>query len=149
VNQAQPASELNSSPLSIMEEISLPRDHGTILLVEDEAFVREITCEILENAGYRVLKTRNAAEAWDAFSRYKAIVRLLLTDVVLPGRNGRDLASDLRAMSPHLRTIFISGYPENAVTKNGIPEDGTFYLPKPFSMQSLTRTVRKVLQPAD
>lgn len=132
-----------------MDDTTVTQDRGTILLVEDEAFVREITCEILEAAGYRVLKARNAAEATEAFRRYKAIVRLLLTDVVLPGRNGRDLASDLRTMSPSLRTLFISGYPENAVTKNGIREDGMFYLPKPFSLQSLTRTVRKVLQQAE
>jgi two-component system cell cycle sensor histidine kinase/response regulator CckA len=149
VDHAQPVSEVDSSSLSMMGDASVARDQGTILLVEDEAFVREITGEILEAGGYRVLKTRNAAEALDAFCRYKAIVRLLLTDVVLPGRNGRDLASDLRAISPNLRTIFISGYPENAVTKNGIREDGTFYLPKPFSLQSLTRTVRRVLQPAE
>jgi two-component system, cell cycle sensor histidine kinase and response regulator CckA len=149
VNHAQPASETNSGPLSVMGDTTVVQNQGTILLVEDEAFVREITCEILEAAGYRVLKTRSAAEATEAFRRYKAIVRLLLTDVVLPGRNGRDLASDLRTMSPNLRTIFISGYPENAVTKNGIQEEGTFYLPKPFSLQSLTRTVRRVLQPAE
>jgi len=85
------------------------RRRGTILLVEDERFLRETTGEILESAGYRVLKTRNAAEAMTAFREYKAIVRLLLTDVVLPGQNGRDLANDLRSVCPDLRVIFISG----------------------------------------
>jgi DNA-binding NtrC family response regulator len=88
-----------------------PRGRGTILLVEDEAFLREVTCEILESAGYRVLKTRNATEAASAFHRYKTIVKLLLTDVVLPGQNGRDLAKVLRSVCPELRIIFISGYP--------------------------------------
>jgi len=125
------------------------RRRGTILLVEDERFLRETTCEILESAGYRVLKTRNAAEAMTAFREYKAIVRLLLTDVVLPGQNGRDLANDLRSVCPYLRVIFISGYPENVVTRQGIQEDGMFYLPKPFSLQSLTRKVRQVLQPQE
>jgi DNA-binding NtrC family response regulator len=145
MDQVQPASEMNST-LSIMSGANVSRDRGTILLVEDEAFVREVTCEILEAAGYRVLKTRNAAEATEAFGRYQAIVRLLLTDVVLPGRNGRDLACELRTISPKLRTIFISGYPENAVTKSGVQEDGMFYLPKPFSTQSLTTTVKRALQ---
>lgn len=121
--------------------------HGTILLVEDEAFLREVTCEILEAAGYRVLKARNAAEAISAFGECKTIVRLLLTDVVLPGQNGRDLANNLRAVCPELRILFTSGYPENVVTRNGIQEDGMFYLPKPFSLQSLTRKVTQVLEP--
>jgi DNA-binding response OmpR family regulator len=67
--------------------------------VEDESFLREVTCEILESAGYRVLKTDTAAEAISAFDEYKTIVRLLLTDVVLPGQNGRDLATDLRCVA--------------------------------------------------
>ncbi len=113
--------------------------------MEDEAFLREVTCEILESAGYRVLKTRNAAEATSTFGEYKSIVRLLLTDVVLPGQNGRDLAHDLRSVCPKLKILFISGYPENVVTRHGIQEDGMFYLSKPFSLQSLTRKVTQVL----
>jgi two-component system cell cycle sensor histidine kinase/response regulator CckA len=109
--------------------------------------LREVTCEILESAGYRVLKTRNATEAASAFYQYRTIVKLLLTDVVLPGQNGRDLANDLRSVCRELKVIFISGYPENAVTRNGIQEDGMFYLPKPYSLQSLTRKVRLVLEP--
>jgi DNA-binding response OmpR family regulator len=144
VNDAQPSSEILPDSVPILSDTDPPRGRGTILLVEDEAFLREVTCEILESAGYRVLKTRTAAEAISAFSEYKAIVRLLLTDVVLPGQDGRVLANNLRCISPKLRIIFISGYPENAVTRHGI-EDGMFYLPKPFSLQSLTRKVRQAL----
>jgi two-component system, cell cycle sensor histidine kinase and response regulator CckA len=111
VNQAQPALENTSTPLSIANDTDEAQGRETILLVEDEAFVRDITGEILETAGYRVLKARNAAEATGAFRRYKAIIRLLVTDVVLPGRNGRDLATELRKINPNLKTIFISGYP--------------------------------------
>jgi response regulator RpfG family c-di-GMP phosphodiesterase len=82
---------------------------ATILVVEDETFVRELTCEILQDEGYRVLKARNATEARTAFRRVKGTVRLLLTDVVLPGQDGRDLANDLRAVCPAIRTIFTSG----------------------------------------
>jgi two-component system cell cycle sensor histidine kinase/response regulator CckA len=114
--------------------------------VEDETFLREVACETLESAGYRVLTTRNAAEAISAFQQYKPIVRLLLTDVVLPGQNGRDLAHDLRSICPSLRIIFVSGYPENVVTRHGIHEAGMFYLPKPFSLHSLTRKVEQALR---
>jgi hypothetical protein len=146
LSHAQPSPELIPNSVSLVTDAGPPRGHGTILLVEDETFLREVTCEILESTGYRLLKTRNAVEAKDAFRQYKAIVKLLLTDVVLPGQNGRDLANDLRTICPNLRTIFISGYPENAVTRHGIQEDGMFYLPKPFSLQSLTRKVRQVLE---
>jgi two-component system cell cycle sensor histidine kinase/response regulator CckA len=149
VNHAQASSEPIPNLGLQITDTHRPRGRGTILLVEDERFLRETTCEILESAGYRVLKTRNAAEAMTAFREYKAIVRLLLTDVVLPGQNGRDLANDLRSVCPDLRVIFISGYPENVVTRQGIQEDGMFYLPKPFSLQSLTRKVRQVLQPQE
>jgi len=146
VNHAQLSLEIIPGSVSIMADTDAPRGQGTILLVEDEAFLREVTCEILESAGYRVLKSRNAAEAISAFNECKTIVRLLLTDVVLPGQNGRDLANDLRNVCPKLRIIFISGYPENVVTQHGIHEHGMFYLPKPFSFQSLTRKVKYVLE---
>jgi two-component system, cell cycle sensor histidine kinase and response regulator CckA len=146
MNHAQPSSEMIPDSVSIVTHPDPHRGHGTILLVEDETFLRDVTCETLESAGYRVLKTRNAAEAISTFRQYQTIVRLLLTDVVLPGQNGRDLADDLRSIRPNLRTIFISGYPENVVTRHGIQEDGMFYLPKPFSLQSLIWKVRQVLE---
>jgi len=145
VSQAQVTREIQNSP-PVVPKPDLPRSRGTILLVEDETFLLEVTCEILESAGYRVLKTRNAMEAMSAFRQFNAIVRLLMTDVVLPGQNGRDLANDLRSICPDLRVIFISGYPENAVTRHGIQEEGMFYLPKPFSLPTLTRKVRQVLE---
>ena len=146
MNLAQQSTEAILDSVSIIADTDSHRGRGTILLVEDETFLREVTSEILESAGYRVLKTRNAAEALSVFGECKAIVRLLLTDVVLPGQNGRDLANDLRSVSPKLKIIFTSGYPENVVTRHGIQADGMFYLPKPFSLQSLTRKVRQVLE---
>ena len=146
MNLAQQSTEAILDSVSIIADTDSHRGRGTILLVEDEAFLREVTSEILESAGYRVLKTRNAAEALSVFGECKAIVRLLLTDVVLPGQNGRDLANDLRSVSPKLKIIFTSGYPENVVTRHGIQADGMFYLPKPFSLHSLTRKVRQVLE---
>ena len=116
-----------------------------ILLVEDETLVREVSADILEYEGYRVLKAQNALEAKTAFHRYGEIVRLLITDVVLPGQNGRDLANELRIVRPGLRTIFVSGFPENAVTRRGLVEGEMLYLPKPFSAESLVRAVRQAL----
>jgi two-component system, cell cycle sensor histidine kinase and response regulator CckA len=146
VNHTELAPETTSA-VALSASIQQSSTHGAILVVEDEAFVREITCEILESEGYRVLKACNAAEAKVVFRRNRKIL-LLLTDVVLPGQNGRELANDLRALNPRLRAIFISGYPENAVRQMGIVEDGMFYLPKPFSAESLLRKVRLVLAPS-
>ena len=120
----------------------------TILLVEDEAFVRSVTCEILSSAGYRVLPACNAAEALQSFCSHSDEVHLLLTDVVLPDRNGCDLALELVTLSRGIRAVFVSGYPENAVTRTGLRQPGWFYLPKPFSAASLLQKIKEVLNEA-
>jgi CheY-like chemotaxis protein len=137
--------EIHPEPAPILADAGTDQDHGTILLVEDEDFVRLVTRDVLSFAGYRVLCARHAAEAVRVFRQHEKEVQLLLTDVVLPGRNGQDLARDLRTVRPTLKTMFISGYPENEVTKHGLQEPGVIYLPKPFSVDLLMRTVRQVL----
>jgi two-component system, cell cycle sensor histidine kinase and response regulator CckA len=82
---------------------------GTILVVEDEAFVRDAACDILEAGGYQVLRARNAVEARAAFRHQQGSVQLLLSDVVLPGQSGPALADDLRAARPTVKILFISG----------------------------------------
>ncbi len=128
-------------------------DHGracdavrTILVVEDEAFVREVVGEVLCSAGYRVLKAQNAAEALFVFHRYREKVELLLTDVVLPDRNGCDLASEFALLCHGVPTVFISGYPENAVVRKGFRRREWFYLPKPFSRAALVQKVSEALR---
>jgi CheY-like chemotaxis protein len=111
----------------------------------DEAFVRNVAYEILCSAGYRVLPARNAAEAIQAFRGRAGGVQLLLTDVVLPDRNGCDLALELVTMGSGVKTIFISGYPENSITRKGLQHPGWSYLPKPFSAVSLLQKVKEVL----
>jgi two-component system cell cycle sensor histidine kinase/response regulator CckA len=117
-----------------------------ILLVEDERFVRDVAAEILRAAGYKVLKARNAGEAIKVFRRAHETIDLLITDVVLPGKNGCGLSDELETECPGLKTIFISGYPENAVNLN-IKSTRVAYLAKPFSVGSLTAKVREALEP--
>jgi len=128
--------------VDLIAQLDLPP--RTILLVEDEAFVREVTYQILCSAGYRVLKARNAIDALLAFRQHGA-VHLLLTDVVLPDRNGCDLASEITNSCPGVKTIFISGYPENSVTRRGL-RSGCFYLSNPFSAVLLLRKITDVLE---
>ncbi len=137
--------EVHTESVSAVEQPAFPRGWETILLVEDEAFVREVTCEVLESAGYLVLKTGNAAEAVQAFAEYGDAVQLLLTDMIMPGKNGRELARELRAMCPCMKTIVASGYPEHGIPRGQTDEPGVFYLPKPFSAESLLRRVRQAL----
>ena len=118
----------------------------TILVVEDEAFVREATCDILEGEGYRVLRACNAAEAQAALRRHPGSVQLLLSDIVLPGQNGPALARELRVALPSIKVILISGFPLNTVAQSGLAAGQMAFLPKPFSAESLLGKVREVLQ---
>lgn len=123
----------------------MPRLRGSILLVEDENFVREVTAEILIAAGYTVLKARSAVEGVREFRQHQGEVELLVVDVVLPGKNGRDMARELMKEDSRLKTIFISGYPENAADRNKDFFEKTIYLPKPFSVNSLMQKIRDVI----
>jgi two-component system, cell cycle sensor histidine kinase and response regulator CckA len=146
LNPTQTASSEFQPTVRLDSYDDLPAVRDTILVVEDEAFVREAACDVLEGEGYRVLRARNAAEAHAAFRRQHGSVQLLLSDVVLPGQNGPALAKDLRAARPDLKAIFISGYPENTVTRYGLTASQISYLPKPFSAESLLGKVRQVLE---
>lgn len=117
----------------------------TVLLVEDEVFVREVTRDILQAAGYSVLESRTAADAKRVVGPNAADVQLLLTDVVLPDQSGLDLARDLLSICPQLKVVFISGYPENIITSSGLARRGVCYLPKPYSADSLMETIRQVM----
>ena len=121
-----------------------PRE--TILLVEDEEFVRNVTQEVLEMEGFRVIGVANGAEAIERLSERSVKVDLLLTDVVLPGINGRDLAARLCEMQRGMKVIFMSGYTDNAVLRNSVAESTNSYLQKPFSLDALIAKVHEVLE---
>jgi two-component system cell cycle sensor histidine kinase/response regulator CckA len=117
----------------------------TILVVEDEDFVREVTCEVLSSSGHVVLTAKNAAEAKELLQQSSSLPQLLLTDVVLPDQDGCDLARDISAINPDLLVVFMSGYPKNIVSQRLSQQHAT-YLAKPFSASSLLATVRSVLE---
>jgi len=121
-----------------------PNTRPTILLVEDEAFVRDVACEILQSLGYHVIPAANADEALRLFSERQPI-HLLLTDVVMPGMNGSDLAEQLKLMDPTLKTIYMSGYTSNPLVRKGFRDPRIAYLQKPFTLEALGKKVKEVL----
>jgi two-component system, cell cycle sensor histidine kinase and response regulator CckA len=114
----------------------------TVLLVEDEVFVREVTGEVLRSAGYRVLSAQNSTEATDLHERHGDKIDLLISDVVLPGENGRELAGKLQERVPRMKVLFVTGYIEHMGTRPQKPMD---CLAKPFSSRALLERVRQVL----
>ncbi len=117
----------------------------TILLVEDEEGVRKLLHQALEKAGYRVLRAGDAEEALALFEKAAASVDLLLTDVVLPGLSGRALADRALAIKPGLKVAYMSGYTDNAIVHQGVLEEGTHFVQKPFSPAVLLRRIREFL----
>jgi CheY-like chemotaxis protein len=134
---------LNQEYLNLGLAAELFRGTETILLVEDEAFVRKVTHEVLQSAGYGVVTAKNAVEAIEQRERSPE-VDLLLTDVVLPGKNGRALASDLRSRQPNLPVLYVTGYPMQ-LAEIEATEPAEACLPKPFSAAALLRKVRQML----
>ena len=122
----------------------------TILLVEDDGFVRDVTGEVLRSAGYEVLTARNAAEAADVYCARPGGVELLLSDVILPGENGRALARRLRRENPELKVLLVSGYADQmglpgAQEREEGDEEEDECLAKPFSTAALLGRVRQML----
>src|SRR5579863_118564 len=114
----------------------------SILLIEDESFVREVTREILISAGYRVLAARNALEAIQIYERRHSEIDLVITDVVLPGESGRSLAVRLHRHNPELKVLFMSGYRDQIEFKGELEEG---FIGKPFSSNMLLDRVRLML----
>jgi CheY-like chemotaxis protein len=124
-----------------------PRAAGsTILLLEDEEVVRQLVREILENAGYDVVEARTPAEALDLCEAPERPIDVLLTDVVMPGMSGPQIASALTRKNPDLRVLYMSGYTDEAVVRHGINDGRTAFLQKPFTSAELTRKVQDVLE---
>jgi CheY-like chemotaxis protein len=126
----------------------LPRpDHGqeTILLVEDENNLRQLARQYLETQGYRILEAADGAAALQIANGHKGPIHLLLTDVVMPGMNGREMAEKIAAQRPDVRVLFMSGYTENVIGHDGLLDAGVNLLQKPFTLPTLKEKVRELL----
>jgi CheY-like chemotaxis protein len=116
-----------------------------VLVVEDQTEVRRLTLAVLKSQGYRLLEAPNGSEALSLCERDPGPIHLLITDVVMPGMTGRELATRLLALRPSLKILYISGYTANVIAHEGLLDPGVAYLPKPFSPAQLTAKVREVL----
>ncbi len=127
-----------------MEELQKGRE--TILLVEDDALVRDFALDALNDLGYHVLQANSGEDAMSVSAAYKGHIDLLLTDVILTGINGRVLADNLKESRPATKVLFTSGYTGNLITHHGVLEVGIDFIEKPYSIYSLSRKIRTVLE---
>jgi two-component system, cell cycle sensor histidine kinase and response regulator CckA len=124
---------------------TLPRGAETIFLVEDDDMVRDLAVRLLKRQGYRTFAFSNGGEALMAVADIADDVHLLITDVVMPGVNGRVLAQNLRSLRPGLKVLFTSGYTGDVIVHHGVLDKGIEFIAKPYSLEQLAKRVRAVL----
>ncbi|NOT08431.1 MAG: response regulator [Gemmatimonadales bacterium] len=126
-------------------EVSITKGSGTVLVVEDEPTVRQLTRRVLAARGYDVLSASQGREALEVAAAYGGEIDLLLTDVVMPLMGGRELAEHLAVARPTTKVLYLSGYTDDAVVRHGVLESRVHFLQKPFAPETLARKVREVL----
>jgi two-component system, cell cycle sensor histidine kinase and response regulator CckA len=123
-----------------------PRGSETILVVEDDKEVRNLAVRILKRQGYTVLDGSYGDEAFSVCRQHKGPIHLLLTDVVMPGMDGRALSESLSQLHPEMKVLYMSGYTDDAVVRHGVMVKGINYIQKPFTVNALAKKVREVLE---
>jgi PAS domain S-box-containing protein len=131
-----------------LAQTQFQRGHETILLVEDEVTLRGLVRQYLGSLGYSVLEAGEGAEAVEVAASHPGPIHLLLSDVIMPGMNGRELAQRISAVRPETKVLFVSGYTENVIGENGMLEPGVAFLQKPFSLSALRNKVRELIDRA-
>ncbi len=134
-------------PARVIREI-LEGQGERVLLVEDESAIREMAERMLERLGYRVLAAATPGEALRLAEEHPDEIQLLITDVVMPGMNGRELANQLHSLYPDIKILFMSGYTANVIAHQGVLEEGVQFIQKPFSLKDLGFKVRAILDQA-
>jgi len=132
-----------SSPIESVEKIA--GGGQTILVVEDEAALLQVTQQSLEEVGYVILAAQNPAEAIHISESHLGPIHLILTDVIMPGMSGAELATYLSARRPEMKVLYVSGYTDHTIVRHGVLEPGLVFLQKPFSPRALARKVSEVL----
>ncbi len=133
------------SLLPTTTKVTLPTGTETILLVEDNEAVREVTIGLLQSSGYKVLEAETAGSAIEISQRFEGDIDLLLSDVIMPGKSGSDLALEIKRYRPNIKLLYSSGYTGDIIAHQGVLDPGTTLVSKPFSKETLLITVRAVL----
>ncbi len=142
LRRVERAAELPAAPRAPKQRVE---GHETVLLVEDELVVRRLVGEILESSGYTVLQAADGPSALELLRRHPGEVALLVTDVVMPGMSGPEVAKAVTSMRPGTQVLYISGYTDSAIGHHGVLEPGIAFLQKPFSADELNRKARALL----
>jgi CheY-like chemotaxis protein len=128
------------------KEMPLPAAQGeTLLIVEDEKAILTLAQKVLENQGYQVIAVSDPLDALARIQDHDTDIHLLLTDVVMPNMNGRDLSKQVQAIYPDVKILFMSGYTANTIAHHGILDTGVNFLQKPFSSRDLAIKIRAIL----
>jgi CheY-like chemotaxis protein len=139
----------NPSAVTRLAQPVVPRGTETILLVEDEPALLALSRHLLSAQGYTVLEAGCGEKATRAAKQYEGTIHLLVTDVVMPGLSGRQVAERITALRPGVRVLFLSGYTDDAVIRHGVLQAESAFLQKPYTPAALAQKVREVLdQPA-
>lgn len=139
------AAESPAEVVAASKSVATEPGTETILVVEDEANLRYLARQFLEKQGYRVIEAADGAVALQIAVAHEGIIHLLLTDVIMPGMNGRELAQRISEIRPNTKVLYMSGYTENVIGRNGTLDAGIRLLQKPFTLRDLNARVREVL----
>jgi CheY-like chemotaxis protein len=135
----------SSQTLAGASALPVPRGQETILLVEDEKAILDIVTIMLKEQGYSVLKAGTPGEAIQLAREHVGEIHLLMTDVILPEMNGRELAKNLLSLYPDMKRLFMSGYTADIIAHHGVLDEGVHFIQKPFSLPKMAAQVREVL----
>ncbi len=139
--------EIGSALISDTDAVVESDSHGTetILLVEDEDVVRDLACAVLQSWGYTVIQGRDGHDGLRVCARYQQQIDMLLTDTVMPGMHGPEMAEKIVELRPGIKVLYMSGYTDHTIVQHGILKEGTAFLRKPFQAKVLAKKVREVL----
>jgi len=140
-----PRAKIDADAEGLERPSVMPRGDETVLLIEDDAVVRQLTARILRRQGYKVLVATQADEALELAADHNTRIDLFLSDVVMPGESGPSVIERLSAVRPSTKVLFVSGYPGDDISRRGVDEASFRFLAKPYSSEQLARRVRQVL----
>ena len=132
----------------VRKPVEVPRGNETILVVEDDESLRDLVCTVLKMSGFEVLAAEDGDQALTIAEQYAGVIHLVLTDIVMPGQSGRQVAEQLLQQRPALRVLYTSGYTDDVVLRHGVHNAEVPFLPKPYTPGELVSKVRAVLDGA-